>query len=76
MDEQLQKTQILQSLNSIYSWLIQGVQIEISMAGLIFIAYNTLKHYWLGISNPSFIKKALDEVDEIEEFLKRCAELD
>ena len=42
MDEHIQ---ILQSLDSIYSLLVKGTQIETSVAGLIFIAYNTLKHY-------------------------------
>lgn len=73
MDEKLQ---ILQSLNSIYSLLVQGTQIETSVAGLIFIAHNTLKHYWFNIPDPTPARKVLDRVDEIEEFLKRCAELD
>ena len=72
MDEH---TQILQSLNSIYSLLVRGTQIETSVAGLIFIAYNTLKHYWLNIPNPKPAKRVIDTVDEIEEFLKKCAEL-
>ena len=68
--------QILQSLDSIYSLLVKGTQIETSVAGLIFIAHNTLKHYWLNIPNPVPTKRVLNKVDEIEEFLKRCAELD
>lgn len=73
MDEHIQ---ILQSLDSIYSLLVKGTQIETSVAGLIFIAHNTLKHYWLNIPNPTPAKRVLNRVDEIEEFLKKCAELD
>ena len=73
MDEHIQ---ILQSLDSIYSLLVKGTQIETSVAGLIFIAHNTLKHYWFNISDPTPAKRVLNRVDEIEEFLKKCAELD
>lgn len=48
MDEeqiQLQRMQIMQSINSIYSYLIRGSQIEEKVGGLLFIAYDTLKHY-------------------------------
>lgn len=46
MDEQqVQKMQILQSLSSIYSTLAYGSQTEASAAGLLFIAYDILKHY-------------------------------
>lgn len=73
MDEHIQ---ILQSLDSIYSLLVKGTQIETSVAGLIFIAHNTLKHYWFNIPDPTPAKRVLNRVDEIEEFLKKCAELD
>jgi hypothetical protein len=56
--------------------LVRGTQTETSVAGLIFIAYNTLKHYWLNIPDPKPAKRVMDTVDEIEEFLKKCAELD
>lgn len=79
MDEQqlqMQRMQIIQSMDSIYGLLIQGSQIEEKAAGLIFIAYKLLKHYWLNIPTPSPAKKVLDLVDEIDEFLKGCADLD
>jgi len=79
MDEQqlqMQRTQIIQSMDSIYSLLIQGSQIEEKAAGLIFIAYKLLKHYWLDIPTPPPAKKVLDLADEIDEFLKGCADLD
>lgn len=79
MDEQqlqMQRAQIIQSMDSIYSLLIQGSQIEEKAAGLIFIAYKLLKHYWLDIPTPPPAKKVLDLVDEIDEFLKGCADLD
>lgn len=79
MDEeqiQLQRMQIMQSINSIYSYLIRGSQIEEKVGGLLFIAYDTLKHYWLDIPTPPPAKKVLNLVDEIDEFLKGCAELD
>lgn len=79
MDEQqlqMQRAQIIQSMDSIYSLLIQGSQIEEKAAGLIFIAYKLLKHYWLDIPTPPPAKKVLDLADEIDEFLKGCADLD
>jgi len=79
MDEQqlqMQRAQIVQSMDSIYSLLIQGSQIEEKAAGLIFIAYKLLKHYWLDIPTPPPAKKVLDLADEIDEFLKGCADLD
>jgi hypothetical protein len=76
MDEQLQKVQIIQSLSSIHSLLIQGSQIETSVAGLIFIAYDTLRHYWLGVPTAAPSKKTLDAIDKIEDFLEGCADLD
>jgi hypothetical protein len=79
MDEQqlqMQRAQIIQSMDSIYNLLIQGSQIEEKAAGLIFIAYKLLKHYWLDIPTPPPAKKVLDLVDEIDEFLKGCADLD
>lgn len=79
MDEQqlqMQRTQIIQSMDSIYSLLIQGSQIEEKAASLIFIAYKLLKHYWLDIPTPPPAKKVLDLADEIDEFLKGCADLD
>jgi hypothetical protein len=79
MDEQqlqMQHAQIIQSMDSIYSLLIQGSQIEEKAAGLIFIAYKLLKHYWLDIPTPPPAKKVLDLADEIDEFLKGCADLD
>lgn len=79
MDEQqlqMQRMQIIQSMDSIYSLLIQGSQIEEKAAGLIFIAYKLLKHYWLDIPTPLPAKKVLDLADEIDEFLKGCADLD
>ena len=79
MDEQqiqIQHMQILQSINSIYSLLVQGSQIEEKVAGLLFVAYDMLKHYWLDIPIPPPTKKVLDLADEIDLFLKGCAELD
>ena len=77
MDEQqVQKMQILQSLSSIYSTLAYGSQTEASAAGLLFIAYDILKHYWLNISTPSSKKQVSNTIDKIEEFLKGCADLD
>ena len=77
MDEQqIQHMQILQSIDSIYSLLVRGTQIEEKVAGLLFIAYDMLKHYWLDIPIPSSTKKVLDLADEIDLFLKGCAELD
>lgn len=79
MDEQqlqAQRMQIIQSMDSIYGLLIRGSQIEEKAAGLIFIAYKLLKHYWLDIPTPPPAKRVLDLVDEIDEFLKGCADLD
>lgn len=77
MDEQqIQHIQILQSINSICSLLVRGTQIEEKVAGLLFIAHDMLKHYWLDIPIPSPTKKVLDLTDEIDLFLKGCAELD
>lgn len=76
MDEQLlQRTQILQSLNSIYSLLIQGSQTETSVAGLIFIANDILRHDWLNIPIPPPARTVLN-IDKIERFLEGCADLD
>lgn len=42
---QIQHMQILQSIDSIYNLLVRGSQIEEKVAGLLFVAYDMLKHY-------------------------------
>ena len=79
MDEQqiqIQHAHIMQSLNSIYASLVRGSQIEERAAGLIFIAFKLLKHYWLDIPIPPPTKEVIKLSDEIDEFLKGCANLD
>ena len=79
MDEQLQiqRIQIIQSLESIYALLIKGAQIEKNAASLIFIAFRMLKRYWLNLSaSQSVQKNNIKLTDDIDEFLKGCADLD
>ena len=75
MDEQTQM-QAIQWLDSIYKLLMQGSQIEKKTANLLFIAYDTLKHYWLDIPIPTVSELTEDPIDEIELFLSMCADLD
>lgn len=76
MDEiEIQRQQIMQSLNTIYSILVQGSQTETTIAGLLFIAYDNLKHYWYDLPQPKQTKQK-DDIDKIEWFLHNIADLD
>lgn len=55
---------------------MQGSQVEEKAANLLFIAYDTLKHYWLKVPIPSAPERVEDPIDEVEIFLNNCADLD
>ncbi len=85
MDQiEIQHRQILLSLDSIYTALVYGSQIETECANLVFILYDKLKHYWYNIPIPKIKKvptnisvKVNDEEYNIDFFIeKECADFD
>lgn len=74
MDQiEIQRRQILLTLDNIYSTLVYGDQQETEYAGLIFILYNKLKHYWYNIPIPKTIK-IQENQDKIEHYLSTIAD--
>lgn len=76
MDQiEIQRRQILLSLDNIYTTLIYGTQMEADFAFYAYFLYNKLKHYWYDIPTADVVKTQEDQ-DEIEFFLSSIANFD